>query len=126
MAMITITHSQQEWEEFFKNCKEMRDEKVFTDFEIKVGDKEIAIHKILMAANSEFFCNLFEQQDLVTQGFICVEDFTFGVVEAVVDWCYGQGLKCQTDEANDVLELAKLWQLSHLESTITEALNNSH
>ena len=83
-AVLKVTKGQDYADSLFKQFQVMKDQNYLTDFILKVEDKEIACHKVILAARSEYFHRLFDHKDMleVTQGFVNLQNTSFLVSQA--------------------------------------------
>ena len=103
---------------FFKQLQNMKKQKYLTDFKLRIKDGELACHKVVLAARSEYFQALFAHTDTleVTQGFVEFKALQFPVLEKVVDYCYSGVLQFEIEDAKYVIRVTEYLQIPDLTS----------
>ena len=125
-AVLKVTKGHDNADSLFKQFRVMKDQNYLTDFILKVEDKEIACHKVILAARSEYFHRLFDHKDMleVTQGFVNLQTLHFSSLKLVVEYCYNGILECNIDDAKHVIEVTKHLQIPDLKTDLSELIAN--
>ena len=118
---MEITHSLDDTDNFFKQLQGLKDRKYLTDFIIKVGTEEIACHKIVLAARSEYFQRLFNHESTqeVKQGSVDLKRLEYHTVKAVIDYCYTGKLQFKLDDAKHLIEITEYLQMPVIQAKIS-------
>ena len=111
---------------FMNKFQDMKTQEYLTDFKLKVGEEEIACHKVVLAACSNYFGQLFTHKDAleVTQGFVKFETLNFTALQSVIDYCYSEHMKCNMDNAKHVIEAIEYLQIPDLKTDLSPLIVN--
>uniref|UniRef100_A0A0N5BS25 BTB domain-containing protein n=1 Tax=Strongyloides papillosus TaxID=174720 RepID=A0A0N5BS25_STREA len=101
----------------------MFDSSLFTDYTIKVKDKEIKVHKAVLAARSPVFCKLFKNTfEKSRTNFIEIKDFRVEVVREMLRYIYTDEVSDIQNMANEIFEIANKYELQKLKSIAEKCL----
>ena len=106
---------------FFKELQNMKERKYLTDFTLRIKDKDIACHKVVLSARSMYFQALFDHSDTVEikQGFVEFKTLHFPALQQVVEYCYSGELEFNIDEAKHLIEVSEHLQIPSLTAGIS-------
>ena len=104
----------------------MKDQEYLTDFVLKVDEKEIPCHKVVLAARSEYFSRLFNHRDTleVSQGYVNFPTLHFTALKLVIEYCYTGILECNMDGIEHVLEVTEHLQIPGLKTDLSGLIVN--
>ncbi|KAI1722545.1 BTB/POZ domain-containing protein [Ditylenchus destructor] len=108
-------------------------EDLLTDFTIKVNDKEIRVHKAILAARSPVFSAMLSHEATSESktGILVIQDVEFNVVKEMLNFIYCGRSSSEINElASDLLIAADKYRLdelkSHCERCLVQALNQEN
>ena len=111
-----------------ENLGKLLESQQLTDFTIRAGDKELKVHKAIIAAQSPFFMTMFQTDMKEAQkGTMEIESTTFDpqVVEEMVTYLYTGKVPNMESMAKDVYAIAHMYQISHLKHLAEQQLANT-
>ena len=115
-------HKNQDVEDgFFNELQNMKERKYLTDFTLRIKDKDIACHKVVLSARSMYFQALFDHKDTVEvkQGFVEFKTLHFPALQQVVEYCYSGELEFNIDDAKHLIEVSEHLQIPSLTAGIS-------
>ena len=98
--------------------KEMLQQNEFTDFIIKVDEKEYRAHRLILAIHSDYFHGLFSSgMKEVSEGVVELKGIKVEVFDLVFSYIYTGQLKAELsdDALSEVVEVASMLQIADLE-----------
>ena len=105
---------------------EFREENILCDAIIKSKGGEHHVHKVLLAAASNFFKTMFLSDFLEAQsGFIKLEDIESGLVEALVEYIYTENIDINASNGFDLYCIADRLEVIGLKKTCEMFLVNN-
>lgn len=109
-----------------QNLGKMYAEGRLTDFEIKTADRTFKVHKMMLAAHSDVFGQLFVTDMLeCKQGFVTVEDITSGTMEELLNFIYFGYCTPSFSLCLDLLIAADKYNFIHLKNACETYLSRS-
>jgi predicted ATP-grasp superfamily ATP-dependent carboligase len=94
------------------------------DVGLKAGGVEeasstlIAAHKVVLAANSEYFRAMFDNDMAeARKDEIVIEDVDDGALKALVDFCYSGKLAVGKDRVHDLVQPAAMMQFNEIKAS---------
>ena len=106
-----------------------RKESLFTDFTIKVDDKDFPVHKNVLAASCAFFNELFSKNDSSQATCPELDKVEPGTMESILNFLYTRKCKLDQQTAAQMLHLARILDiqvlLDPLEKHMASASSNS-
>ena len=99
--------------------KDMFERKSFVDVTLVCDDDQIGAHKVLLAAASPFFQNIFER-NLHTHPLLYLRGTNKKILEALIDFIYGGEASIPVDDLEAFMSLAHDLQVKGLEDNINE------
>ncbi|MCP9257868.1 Protein maternal effect lethal 26 [Dirofilaria immitis] len=117
--MLTNNSEQQLTEDYLKMLKD----NVLTDFAIKVGEREIKVHRAILAARSPVFAAMLRHEDTneAKTGVMVIEDLEYDTVTEMLNFIYCGHCLRDVNEfafASDLLIAADKYRLEELKSEI--------
>ncbi|CAD5231404.1 unnamed protein product [Bursaphelenchus xylophilus] len=107
-------------------------EQKFSDFVVKVGEKEIHVSRAIISRHSEYFQALFKSDfDETTTGVLKVENFSEGTIENMLKFLYGDQVDL-AQNADEMIQVASFYQIAPMVDkcimTLVDAVdeNNYH
>uniref|UniRef100_A0A3Q3VM56 BTB domain-containing protein n=1 Tax=Mola mola TaxID=94237 RepID=A0A3Q3VM56_MOLML len=93
--------------------KELLNENKLIDCVLNVGDRSIPCHRLIMAACSPYFRELFFSEDgkEVKQKEVVLENLDPGVMEAIVNYMYSAEIDINDNNVQDILVVANRFQI---------------
>ncbi|XP_077437115.1 kelch-like protein 41a [Vanacampus margaritifer] len=93
--------------------KELLNENKLVDCILKVGDKSIPCHRLILAACSPYFRELYFSEDgrEVDQKEVVLEDLDAAVMEAIVHYMYSAEIDISDDNVQTVMAVASRFQI---------------
>lgn len=93
--------------------KELLNENKLIDCVLKVGDRSIPCHRLIMAACSPYFRELFFSADgrEVDQKEVVLENLDPNIMEVVVNYMYSADIDINDDNVQDILTVANRFQI---------------
>ncbi|XP_057708934.1 kelch-like protein 41a [Corythoichthys intestinalis] len=93
--------------------KELLNENKLVDCILKVGDRSIPCHRLILAACSPYFRELYFSEDgrEVDKKEVVLEDLDPVVMEAIVNYMYSAEIDINDDNVQDVLAVASRFQI---------------
>ena len=121
-AELTVTKGHDSVDQF----QAMKTQEYLTDFKVKVGEQEIACHKVVLAAHSNYFHRLFNHKDTLeaSQGFVNLETLNFPALKLVIDYCYSERMKCNMENAKHVIQVTEYLQIPDLKTDLSSLIVN--
>ncbi|KAL3998449.1 Protein maternal effect lethal 26 [Acanthocheilonema viteae] len=121
--MLTSNSEQQLTEDYLKMLKD----NVLTDFTIKVSEREIRVHRAILAARSPVFAAMLRHEDTneAKTGVMVIEDLEYDTVTEMLNFIYcGRCLRDVNEFAfaSDLLIAADKYRLEELKSHCEKAL----
>ncbi|XP_029204307.2 kelch-like protein 12 [Acropora millepora] len=116
-----VAHS----EVFFSKCAQFRQQGEFIDVHLKVGEDEFAAHRIVLAANSDYFHAMFSNgmkesnQEVIELG---DEDISSGAFKIVLDSMYSGEINVNDENVSEVLLAADHLQVTSVVQQCCEYL----
>uniref|UniRef100_A0A0K0F352 Speckle-type POZ protein-like (inferred by orthology to a human protein) n=1 Tax=Strongyloides venezuelensis TaxID=75913 RepID=A0A0K0F352_STRVS len=102
------------------------DSSSFYDCVIKVEDKEIKVHKTVLAARSPAFHDIFTSASDESQtNIIEIKDFNVEVVEKMLKYIYKDEVSDIQDMANEIFEIANKFKLDGLKAILEQSMCDS-
>nr|XP_039257220.1 kelch-like protein 24 [Styela clava] len=101
-----------------RNLQRLRGNEEFTDVKLVVEDKEIACHRVVLAACSQYFHALLSSN--MKEGRaekVTIQGHKFEIVEMIVKHVYAQSIQIKSDNVQDIVEAADYFQLDQLKSS---------
>ena len=123
--MLKITKRHDFTDKLLNQLQIMKDQEYLTDFLLKVDDKEVRCHKVVLAASSEYFHRLFNHKDTleVSHGFVnFFPTLNFPALKLVVEYCYTGILECNMNNAKYVIEVIEHLQIPDLKTDLSELI----
>lgn len=96
------------------NLNHQRKKRIFTDVIILVENEQFHLHKNLLAANSEYFTNLFSQQSLTNTPFYCLLNISKKSFQVVIDFIYTGGFTLNKENVMDVYTTSRVLGINHV------------
>uniref|UniRef100_A0A915DUF7 BTB domain-containing protein n=1 Tax=Ditylenchus dipsaci TaxID=166011 RepID=A0A915DUF7_9BILA len=129
-APLACNYEKQLADDYLKLLKD----DVLTDFAIKVNEKEIRVHKAILAARSPVFAAMFQHEDTSESktGILTIKDVEFGVVKEMLNFIYSGRSSTDINEVlqSDLLIAADKYRLdelkNHCERCLIQALNHEN
>ncbi|XP_051937369.1 kelch-like protein 41a isoform X1 [Hippocampus zosterae] len=93
--------------------KELLNENKLVDCVLKVGDRSIPCHRLILAACSPYFRELYFSEDgtEVDKKEVVLEDLDPAVMEAIVNYMYSAEIDINDDNVQDVMAVAGRFQI---------------
>ena len=110
---------------FFSKCAQFREQGEFIDVHLKVGEDEFAAHRIILAANSDYFHAMFSHgmkesnQEVIELG---DEDISSGAFKIVLDSMYSGEINVNDENVSEVLLAADHLQVTSVVQQCCEYL----
>uniref|UniRef100_A0A0K0G3X7 Speckle-type POZ protein-like (inferred by orthology to a human protein) n=1 Tax=Strongyloides venezuelensis TaxID=75913 RepID=A0A0K0G3X7_STRVS len=102
------------------------DSPLFFDCVIKVEDTEIRVHKVVLAARSPVFYNIFNSKSDESQtNIIEIKDFNVEVVKEMLKYIYTDEVSDIQNMANQMFEIASKYELHRLKAISEQFMCNS-
>uniref|UniRef100_A0A0K0FD88 Speckle-type POZ protein-like (inferred by orthology to a human protein) n=1 Tax=Strongyloides venezuelensis TaxID=75913 RepID=A0A0K0FD88_STRVS len=102
------------------------DSSSFYDCVIKIEDKEIKVHKAILAARSPAFHDIFTNASDESQtNIIEIKDFNVEVVEKMLKFIYNDEVSDIEDMANEIFEIANEYKLDRLKAISEQSMCDS-
>ena len=115
-----VAHS----EILLSKCVQFREQGEFIDVRLKVGEDEFAAHRIVLAANSDYFHAMFSHgmkesnQEVIE---LKDENISVAAMKIVMDSIYSGEINVNDENVFEVLTAA-----DHLQVTLTKAVDMGH
>ena len=122
--ILRVTKRQEFADKLLDQFQVMQDQEYLTDFLLKVDEKEIACHKVVLASRCEYFHALFSHKDIreVKQGSVNFPTLHFPALKLVVKYFYSGILECNMDDAKYVIEIIEHLQIPDLKDDLSELI----
>ncbi|XP_030211283.1 kelch-like protein 41b [Gadus morhua] len=94
--------------------KELLNENKFVDCSLKVGDRSFPCHRLIMAACSPYFREIFFGEDgkeLEDTKEVVLEDINPGILDMVIRYLYSAEIDLTDDNVQDIFALANRFQI---------------
>ena len=86
--------------------------------------KQIAAHKLVLSASSEYFRNIFKNYDVKhAHPLLCLDEVTFTDLQSILDYMYNGEIQIYQDNIDRFLSLAQRFRLEGLLSNKAESKN---
>ena len=96
----------------------------FTDFIIKVKDKNFSCHRNILSAACDYFDALFESgMKEAETGELCLHTMKESVVESIIQYLYGQYLNIPWEDIQDFLDAVEFLTLKDVKIRIDKYIN---
>lgn len=105
----------------FKMLQEFFGEQEMCDVEIKVGNKSIKCHRVVLACISLYFRAMFKS-DMAESRLECItiQDLDEGAMENLIEFCYTSRIKITTENVQPILFASSILQIE----SVAEACAN--
>ncbi|KAG5454414.1 Kelch-like protein 12, variant 2 [Clonorchis sinensis] len=100
---------------------EQRQQNQLCDVIFQVGPKQINAHRAVLAAGSDYFCNLFEENTNDTRsGTLTVPEFDEGVFTSLINFLYTGEICLTTSTVQSLLATAMIFQIEEVQKACWE------
>lgn len=100
-----------------KNLQRLRQNEQFTDVKLVVEDREIACHRVVLAACSKYFHALLSSDmKECREEKVTIQGHKYDIVELIVKHVYAESIQVQADNVQDIVEAADYFQLDQLKA----------
>ena len=118
-----------DWPTWFEKRQDVpeqfRRQGLFTDVELRVGDRQFFAHQLILSCHSEFFLNLFQSgMKECQEGVINFPDMEADVFTALLDYIYTGDIQddLSFEVTRSLLLAANMWQMNDLEQAVLQRL----
>ncbi|XP_056145442.1 kelch-like protein 41a isoform X2 [Lampris incognitus] len=94
--------------------RELLNENKFIDCVLKVGDRSFPCHRLILAACSPYFCELYFSEDgkeLDKKEEVVLENLDPAIVEMIVNYMYSAEIDINDDNVQDIFAVANRFQI---------------
>jgi N-acetylneuraminic acid mutarotase len=96
----------------FSKFSELRNQANLVDFTIHVGDKKLRVHKVILAASSDYFKAMFSHNlKELNEGEVFLKEIDADAVESIVDYIYTTEIDLNEDNIEKILSAASILQV---------------
>jgi len=100
-----------------RSLRLLRDDELLCDFTILVGDESYKVHKIMMAACSDYFKGMLIHDSLEARhNKVCLQHVSPLAIEAIIDFCYTSSISLNTETVQEVLVAASILQIHEVQN----------
>ena len=100
---------------FIRNLYKIYKDKKLCDVSIVVGDREIEAHRVVLAANSDYFYTMFTADLLEsTSTKVVLKEVDFEAVKLLINYCYTSVIDLNTASVENLLKTAHLLQFKSI------------
>jgi len=112
------------WISFFSGLNDLRTNQQLFDFTILIGERAFPVHKVIMAANSDYFKQMFliEMRER-EENRVTIEGVDPYIMELVIDYCYTQEISLNDENYQVVLSAASRFMMKSLLDIIANYLS---
>lgn len=120
-------------DDLYAQLIKFRESGKYTDFVLRVDGKYISVHRVILAAKSEYFRKMLDSNMAeTTSGVMVCEDAEYEAVLAVVEYMYCGELRVEKVDMEDKLDLylevmmaADMWMLQGLKAEVEVRLSQT-
>ncbi|CAD7089664.1 unnamed protein product [Hermetia illucens] len=107
----------------FTEIKGLRDAEEFCDIILKVENREVKAHRVILAASSPYFKNAFSGQSLVTIAkFIELPQQRYEPIKSIIDYIYTGCIEVNLETAEELFKTADFLQINRVKDVCSHFL----
>lgn len=109
---------------FHENLNQFKESGKFSDFKIYIDDSVYNVHKIILAASSDYFRAMLSHNSKESkENKVYLNDISVPVLDHILNFCYNHKLDLDIDNVQEILIAASILQISAVQNLCINFIN---